>query len=92
MHFDGGCSPGGKTGSDCSSQDSRDNGAPCDSMVLGVEQHGSSSSGKEIQKINALRNALIHSHDCRHPNHENTAAANAETGENSTDQAGGACD
>ena len=92
MHFDGGCSPGRKTGSDCSSQHSRDNGAPRNRVVLGVKQHGRSSGGEKIQKINALRNALIHSHDSRHPDHQNTAAANAKARENSTDQTGGAGD
>lgn len=67
-------------------------GAPRNRVVLGVKQHGRNSSGEKIQKINALRNALIHSHDSRHPDHQNTAAANAKARENSTDQTGGAGD
>ena len=90
MHFDGGCSPGGEAGSDGSGENGRENGAPCDGAVLGVKQHGSCGGREKIKQVDTLCNSLIHGHDSRHPDHQDAAASNAETGENSTDQAGGA--
>ena len=74
--------PGTENSAGAAGQDSRKNCLSIDSSLAPAEERGDQRAWKEEEKVDGSGLRMIHIQNCRKPQHQQTAASHAQTGQN----------